>query len=229
MTEIPSKEYPPALPKKPPDKTPPDHPEIHSLPEAIDALNAGELVVYPTETFYAVGADPFSNAALDRLFAVKGRAAARLVALIAGDRDSAFSLASEIPPAARRLADLFWPGPLTLILPARSGLPAPISGPDLRVAVRVSPHPIARALTRALGRPITATSANRSGEPPARTLAEARAALGDKVKVFLEGGTLTAAAPSTIVSVTSDEWTVVRAGAIEERELAAALAEEVLE
>jgi L-threonylcarbamoyladenylate synthase len=217
------------LPDKPHDKTPPAHPEIQSLPEAIDALNAGELVVYPTETFYAVGADPFSSAALERLFAVKGRDAARLVALIAADRDSAFSLASEVPPAARRLADLFWPGPLTLILPARAGLPAAVAGPDRRVGVRVSPHPIARALTRALGRPITATSANLSGQPPARTLAEARAALGNKVKVFLEGGTLTAAAPSTIVSVTPDQWTVMREGAIEERELAAALAEEVLE
>ncbi len=217
------------MPAKPHDKTPPAHPEIQSLPEAIDALSSGELVVYPTETFYAVGADPFSAAALERLFAVKGRDAARLVALIAADRDAAFSLAAEVPPAARRLADLFWPGPLTLLLPARAGLPAAIAGPERRVGVRVSPHPIARALTRALGRPITATSSNRSGEPPARTLAEARAALGDKVKVFLEGGRLTASAPSTIVSVTAGEWTLVREGAIKERELAAALAEEVLE
>jgi L-threonylcarbamoyladenylate synthase len=217
------------LPAKPHDKTLPAHPEIQSLPEAIDALSTGELVVYPTETFYALGADPFSSAALKRLFAVKGRDAARLVALIAADRDSAFSLAAEVPPAARRLADLFWPGPLTLILPARAGLPAQIAGAERRVGVRVSPHPIARALTRALGRPITATSANLSGQPPVRTLVEARAALGDKVKVFLEGGTLAASAPSTIVSVTVAEWTVVREGAIKERELAAALAEEVLE
>jgi L-threonylcarbamoyladenylate synthase len=217
------------LPDKPHDKSSAAHAEIQSLPEAIDALNAGELVVYPTETFYALGADPFSSAALERLFAVKGRDAARLVALIAADRDSAFSLASEVPPAAARLADLFWPGPLTLILPARAGLPPRIAGPDRRFAVRVSPHPIARALTRALGRPITATSANLSGQPPARTLGEARAALGDKVKVFLEGGTLTATAPSTIVSVTPDGWTIVREGAIKQRELAAALAEEVLE
>jgi L-threonylcarbamoyladenylate synthase len=217
------------LSDKPHRKSNPAHAEIQSLPEAIDALNAGDLVVYPTETFYAIGADAFSDAALERLFELKGRDAARLVALIAADREQAFALASEVPPAARRLADLFWPGPLTLILPARAGLPAPIAGPERRVGVRVSPHPVARALTRALGRPITATSANRSGQPPARTLSEARAALGDKVKVFLEGGSLSASAPSTIVSVTPEEWTVLRVGAIEERELAAALAEEVLE
>jgi L-threonylcarbamoyladenylate synthase len=217
------------LPIKPSDKPSPAHAEIQSLPEAIDALSAGELVVYPTETFYALGADALSSAALERLFALKGRDAAQLVALIAADRDAAFALAAEVPPAARRLAELFWPGPLTLVLPARPGLPAQIAGADQRVGVRVSPHPIARALTRALGRPITATSANLSGQPPARTLAEARAAFGDKVKVFLEGGRLTAAAPSTIVSVTPEEWTVVREGAIKERELAAALAEEVLE
>jgi L-threonylcarbamoyladenylate synthase len=204
-------------------------PDRSSLDEAIAALRTAELIVYPTETFYGLGADPFSSAALELLFAAKGRDAEKTVALIAADTDSALALAREVSPVARRLADMFWPGALTLVLPARADLPDAIVGIGGGVGVRVSPHPVARALAAGLGHPVTATSANRAGEPPARTLAEARIALGDKVKVFLEGGTLTAAAPSTVVAVEDDTWRLIRAGAISELQLAAALSGEVLE
>lgn len=200
-----------------------------SLDDAIDALRAAELVVYPTETFYALGADPFSSAALERLFVAKGRDAEKTVALIAADADSALALSREVSPIARRLADMFWPGALTLVLPARADLPDAIVGIGGGVGVRVSPHPVALALAAGLGHPLTATSANRAGDPAARTLAEARAALGDKVKVFLEGGTLNAAAPSTVVAVENGSWRLIRLGAISELQLAAALSGEVLE
>ncbi|MGC1677351.1 MAG: L-threonylcarbamoyladenylate synthase [Candidatus Binataceae bacterium] len=200
-----------------------------SLDDAIDALRAAELVVYPTETFYGLGADPFSPAALERLFVAKGRDAEKTVALIAADADSALALAREVSPIARRLADMFWPGALTLVLPARADLPDAIVGIGGGVGVRVSPHPVALALAAGLGHPLTATSANRAGDPAARTLAEARAALGDKVKVFLEGGTLNAAAPSTVVAVENGSWRLIRLGAISELQLAAALSGEVLE
>ncbi|MGB6553479.1 MAG: L-threonylcarbamoyladenylate synthase [Candidatus Binataceae bacterium] len=204
-------------------------PDRSSLDEAIAALRTAELIVYPTETFYGLGADPFSSAALELLFAAKGRDAEKTVALIAADPDSALALPREVSPIARRLADMVWPGALSLVLPARADLPDAIVGIGGGVGVRVSPHPVARALAAGLGHPVTATSANRAGEPPARTLAEARIALGDKVKVFLEGGTLTAAAPSTVVAVEDDTWRLIRAGAISELQLAAALSGEVLE
>jgi L-threonylcarbamoyladenylate synthase len=203
--------------------------ERSSLDEAIAALRAAELIVYPTETFYGLGADPFSSAALERLFAAKGRDAEKTVALIAADADSALALAREFSPVARRLADMFWPGALTLVLPARADLPDAIVGIGGGVGVRVSPHPVARALAAGLGHPVTATSANLAGEPPARTLADARSAFGRKVKVFLEGGTLNAAAPSTVVAIEDDTWRLIRAGAISELQLAAALSGEVLE
>lgn len=203
--------------------------ERSSLDEAIAALRAAELIVYPTETFYGLGADPFSSAALERLFAAKGRDAEKTVALIAADADSALALAREVSPVARRLADMFWPGALTLVLPARADLPDAIVGIGGGVGVRVSPHPVARALAAGLGHPVTATSANLAGEPPARTLADARSAFGRKVKVFLEGGTLNAAAPSTVVAIEDDTWRLIRAGAISELQLAAALSGEVLE
>jgi L-threonylcarbamoyladenylate synthase len=195
-----------------------------ALADAIDALKSGGLVVYPTETFYGLGADPFSATALARLFAAKQREAGKPVGLIAADAASAFSAAREVPPVARMLADAFWPGPLTIVMPARAGTAAELLGADGGVAVRVSPHPVARALAAGLGHPLTATSANRSGEPPATTLADSRTAFGAEVSVYLEGGRLHAAAPSTVVSVVAAHWRVLRSGAISEREIAAALA-----
>ena len=201
--------------------------EVYRLADGIAAIQAGELVVYPTETFYALGADPFSRAALDRLFRVKAREAGHPIGLIAADTLMAFSLARDVPIDARRLADAFWPGPLTIVMPARDDLPPELTGPD-GVAVRVSPNPVARALAFGLGHPIAATSANLSGKPPASSLAEARAMLGTKVKVYLEGGNLMASAPSTLVAVSREAWKMVRAGAISEDQIAAVLAVEQL-
>jgi len=192
------------------------------LEDGIAALQAGELVVYPTETFYALGADAFSSIALRRLFRVKARAPGRPVGLIAADKAMAFSVACEVPVVARRLAEAFWPGPLTLVLPARDEIAPELIGPD-GVGVRVSPNPVARALSAGIVRPITATSANLSGAAPASTLEEARAGLGKKVKVYLEGGRLTAQAPSTVIAVSGSGWKMVRVGAISEDQIAAAL------
>jgi L-threonylcarbamoyladenylate synthase len=200
---------------------------VFRLADGIAALQAGELIVYPTETFYAVGADPFSPAALERLFLAKAREAGHPIGLIAADTSMAFSLAREVPIDARRLADAFWPGPLTIVIPARDGLAPELTGTD-GVAVRVSPNPLARALAAGLGHPITATSANLSGHPPARSLAEARAAFDAKVKVYLEGGNLNAVVPSTLVALNKNEWKIIRLGAISEDQIAAVLAGEQL-
>jgi L-threonylcarbamoyladenylate synthase len=195
-----------------------------SIAQAISALRAGEVIVYPTETFYGIGADAFAPAALEQIFAIKGRDAAKVIALIAHDDAAAFALVREVPQTALALAQAFWPGPLTLVMPARAGLPAPLIGPDGGVGVRVSSHPVARALAQGLGRAITATSANRASEAPARTLAEARTALRAKVKVFVEGGTLAGGAPSTVVQCDSTGWRLLRAGAIGIDKIEAALA-----
>jgi tRNA threonylcarbamoyl adenosine modification protein (Sua5/YciO/YrdC/YwlC family) len=202
---------------------------MFQLEDGIAALQAGELVVYPTETFYAIGADAFSPTALRRLFEVKRREPGRPIGLIAADTAMAFSVAREIPIDARRLADAFWPGALTIVLPARGDLAPELAGSD-GVGVRVSPNPVARALSAGIGRPITATSANLSGQAPASTLDQARAGLGEKVKVYLEGGKLTASAPSTVIAVGVDGsgWKMMRVGAISERQIAAALAGDAL-
>jgi L-threonylcarbamoyladenylate synthase len=198
-----------------------------TIDDGIAALKAGELVVYPTETFYAIGADAFSSIALQQLFRVKGREPGRPVGLIAADTAMAFSVARETPIDARRLADAFWPGPLTLVLPARDDIAPELVGAD-GVGVRVSPNPVARALSAGVGKPITATSANLSGEAPASTLESARAALGKKVQVYLEGGKLTASAPSTVVAVSGSGWKMVRVGAILLSQIAIVMAGDAL-
>jgi L-threonylcarbamoyladenylate synthase len=161
--------------------------------------------------------------ALERLFAIKGREPGKPVALIAADLTMAFAVAREVPAGARVLAEAFWPGPLTLVLPARDGIPAALIGVDGGVGVRVSSHPIARALAAGLGGPLTATSANLAGEPPAVEPDAARRALGNKVEVFVEDGRLAGGAPSTVVAVDGAGMRVLRPGAVSERQLAAAL------
>ncbi len=209
------------------EENPPASPSAEALAEAVAALRAGAVVVCPTETFYALAVDSRSPAAIEKIFALKGRDAAKTIALIAADAAMAFALAKEVPAIARRLADKFWPGPLTLVIPARAELPAALIGPDGGVGVRVSPHPIARALSDALGAPITASSANLSGAPPADTLAPVRVAFGEKVKVMLDGGKLPGGAPSTLVACRRDGYEILRGGAIASEAIAAALANKV--
>ena len=195
-----------------------------AIRDALAALAAGEAIVYPTETFYALGVDALSPDALERLFAIKGREPGKPVALIAADTAMAFAVARDVAPQARVLAEAFWPGPLTLVLPARDGISAALIGADGGVGVRVSSHPIARALAAGLRGPLTATSANLAGEPPAVEPDAARRALGAKVKAFVEDGRLAGGAPSTVVAVDRSGMRVLRPGAVSERQLAAALA-----
>ncbi|HJU10085.1 MAG TPA: L-threonylcarbamoyladenylate synthase [Candidatus Binataceae bacterium] len=200
----------------------------HSLPEelrdAVKALLAGELIVFPTETFYAIGADPMQREALDAIIELKGRDPNKPIALIAAEAEPAFALARTVPPNARLLAQAFWPGPLTMVLPAREGLNYVLIGPTGGIGVRVSPHPIARALATGVGGLLTATSANLSGQPPARTLAEARHALGTRIRFYVDGGALNSELPSTVGEFQTDgSFRVVRRGAIDQAAITAAL------
>lgn len=199
-------------------------PDAASIDDALAALRAGEAVVYPTETFYALGVDALSPAALERLFKIKGREAGKPVALIAADATMAFGVSREVPAVARVLAEAFWPGPLTLVLPARDGIDAALINAEGGLGVRVSSHPVARSLAARLGRPLTASSANRSGEPPAIELSQARAALGAEVKVYLDGGRLAGGPPSTVVMASLTALRILRAGAVGESDIAAAVA-----
>jgi len=197
------------------------------MTDAVAALTAGGLIVYPTETFYGVGARALDAAAVRRVAALKERlgdaGAAKPIALIAADQAMAMRLVTRVPSAARALMDRFWPGPLTLVLPARDDLPVELAAGTGRVGIRASSHPLARALAAAVDQPITATSANRAGAPPACDVASARGALGDAVDVYLDGGVLAGGSGSTVLLVDDDVARVIRAGAISIAALRAAL------
>lgn len=180
---------------------------------AAAAIVRGEIVAYPTETFYGLAVDALDEGALARLGVLKGREAEKAFPLLVSGREMLASLCSEIPPLAERLMAQYWPGPLTLALPARPGLPASIVD-DGCVAVRVSPHPLAQALVVALGRPITATSANPAGAPPSRTASEVAAYFAAPICSILDGGATPGGRPSTLARVRGDRVEILRQGAV---------------
>lgn len=179
--------------------------------------------MFPTETVYGLGADATAAAAVDELVRVRGREEGKPVLVLVSDLEMLATVAADIPVGARRLAARFWPGPLTLVLQALPGLPAPLTAGTGTIGVRVPGHSQAAALVRALGRPVTAPSANPPGAPAPRRLAEARAYFGDRVAVYVDGGELAGGA-STIAAL-DDGVRVLRAGPIDEAALRAALAE----
>jgi len=188
--------------------------------DAVAALRAARLVVYPTETVYGLGADAMSASGLAALLDLKGRGAEKGLSILVADLDSAGPLlAAEPPAAARSLARMLWPGPLTLVLPAARSLPSALVGATGGVGLRCSPDPLAAMLAREFGGPITATSANPSGRPPATDVAAARAYFGDHVACYLDGGPRTGAAVSTVVEFLEGRAILRRAGAIEARRL----------
>lgn len=186
-------------------------------------LRAGEAVVFPTETFYGLGVDALNRAALERLFQLKGRDPGKPVALIAADLLMVARVVTEIPPVARRLARQFWPGPLTIVLPARPELARELTNGDGGVGIRVSPHPTAMELTRRLDSPITATSANLAGEPSARTLTQAWNSFGSAVAAYVDGGTLNGESPSTVIALEGASIRIIRSGAVPEDKVKQAL------
>lgn len=179
---------------------------------AVEALRRGEIVAYPTETFYALGVDALDELALARLRLLKGRKEKAISVLVDGPQMLG-GLVSKVSPRAAALMRGHWPGALTLALPARRGIPAPLVAEGC-IAVRQSPHPTAQALVARFGRPITATSANRAGEPPGTT-AEAVDEIFEGRCRILHGGTTPGGQPSTLARVRGDRVEILRQGAVE--------------
>lgn len=182
------------------------------LDDALATLRGGGAVVYPTETFYGLGARALATSAVDAVARLKGRDAGKPIALIIADVGMLARVVARIPPPAERLMARFWPGPLTLVLPARADLPPALTAGSGRIGVRVSPHPIAHALVEALGEPLTATSANPGGAKPALDVATARAYFGAAV-AYVDGGRLAGGVGSTVLLVADDAARVIRRGA----------------
>ena len=180
---------------------------------AVDVLRRGGIVVFPTDTLYGLAVDPRHDAAVRRLFELKGRNAATAVPLIAASEEQARA-AGQFGAVESRLARAFWPGPLTIVLPARAGLSTQLLAGGATVAIRVPAHDLARAIADGLGYCVTSTSANLSGCAPVADPASLDPALAAGVDLLLDDGPSPGGPPSTIVEVTTDGLRLVRAGAV---------------
>ncbi len=187
-------------------------PRVEVISAAVAALQRGEVIAFPTETLYGLGADALNSAAVDKVFQLKGRDAANPIPVLISDRGMLGTLVSDIPPLAEKLIAHFWPGPLTIIFPARLDIPRPLVNTAGGVGIRVTSQPIAGVLIKALGRPLTATSANPSGRPPARTAQEAKEYFSGQVDIFIDGGKLTSQSGSTVVEPVGDSLRIIRTG-----------------
>ena len=182
------------------------------LQRAVAYLQGGGVVAFPTDTFYGLGADVYSEEAVSRVFRIKGKGTDGSLPVLLADTSGLSEVAVSIPTAAWQLAEWFWPGPLTLVLERAEAIPATVSGGRSTVGVRVPDNPLARALVRELGRPITGTSANPTGLSPATSAAEVRSQLGDAVDYVLDGGTCPGGQPSTVLDLTGPRPRILRSG-----------------
>jgi L-threonylcarbamoyladenylate synthase len=188
---------------------------------ALRVLAAGGVVACPTETFYALAVDALRAKALQRLLKIKARPVDKALLVLVADQDMVAEVAEGITPLADQLMAQFWPGPLTLILPARPGLPLPLTGGTGTIGVRQSGHPLARRLCELYGRPLTGTSANVSGQEPLSEAAQVEQELGKVIDLILTDGRPCAGGlPSTILNVVQEPPRLIRAGAIKMMALA---------
>ncbi len=194
-----------------------------SFDHAVATLARGEVIVFPTETLYGLGADALNSRAVDKVFQLKGRNPNNPIPVLVADLAMLEMLAASVPATAKKLMDTFWPGPLTLVLPARSGIPKPLMNARGGIGVRISSQSIATQLVARLGRPLTATSANPAGKEPARTLDEAKRYFSETIEVFVDGGQLESKTGSTVVELLNGKVRIIRQGEIS----AAALAEAI--
>src|SRR5215207_179752 len=182
--------------------------------EAAAVLRAGGLVAFPTETVYGLGAHALDPAAVERIYQAKGRPAYNPLIVHAADAAAARRLAARWPGAAERLAERFWPGPLTLVVPRSPEIPDAVSAGLATVALRVPAHPVAHALLLAAGIPVAAPSANRSTQISPTTAEHVRRGLGERVDLIVDGGPCPVGIESTVLSLAGPVPTVLRPGTI---------------
>jgi L-threonylcarbamoyladenylate synthase len=189
-------------------------PDLGVIRQAAQVLRAGGLVAFPTETFYGLGAAGLDAVAARRVFAAKGRPSSMPLLLLVDSRAMVAAIATTIPARASELMERHWPGALSLVLRASDGVPVDVTAGTGTVGVRVSAHPVARALVRALGEPVTAPSANPTGGAPPVTAAEVLAHLDGVIELILDAGPTPGGVPSTVLDVTVDPPRVLRQGAV---------------
>src|SRR5262249_19767115 len=192
----------------------PRHPDPAVIERAAELLRRGEVVAFPTETVYGLGANALDEAAVRRVFEAKGRPANNPLIVHVTHAEQAVGLTGDWPEAAAKLAARFWPGPLTLVLPRSPRVPDVVTAGGPTVAVRMPAHPVAFGLIRAAGVPLAAPSANRSGELSPTRAEHVLVSLGGRIPLILDGGPTTGGIESTVVDVTGTPVRLLRPGLV---------------
>ena len=201
----------------------PQKPEPDLLRYTAEKLTRGCVVAIPTDTLYGLAADPFNLAAVDEIYRVKGRPEARALPILVNSIEMAMALALHVPLTFGRLAETFWPGPLTLVVDASHQVPLKVTANTKRIGLRWPKNEVVTRLIQEFGGPITGTSANISGYPSCSSAEEVMEQLGKRVPLVLDTGNTRASLPSTIVELHGREWKIGREGAITEAEIDDAL------
>jgi tRNA threonylcarbamoyl adenosine modification protein (Sua5/YciO/YrdC/YwlC family) len=203
----------------------PVEPEPELIARVAKALDSGQVVALPTDTFYGLAVDPVNLFAVDRIYDIKTRARHKPLSLLISDVAQAYALARSCDTAFDRLAERFWPGPLTIIVKAGAKLPLRVTANTGNVALRVPEAPIAHAIVDQLGLPITATSANLQGQPECTSAMSVFQQLGDMLPLIVDGGPTARTVATTIVDLSAGDgsWSIIREGAIPTHEIALCL------
>ncbi|MFQ5443252.1 MAG: L-threonylcarbamoyladenylate synthase [Nitrospinales bacterium] len=191
----------------------PQDSQIH-LKEIAEVLNAGGVIGFPTDTFYGLGVDPFNAGAVKEIFNIKNRPADKPLLVLISSLKQLRTLVRDISPTAKQLIDAFWPGPLTILFPSASHLPENITAGPGKIGVRLPSNEFTRRLIESLGHPLTAPSANFSGEKNPTIAAEVARTFTSKISLVVDGGETLGGKESTIVDATVSPPTLIREGAI---------------
>lgn len=197
-----------------------DSTDPEAIERAVSLLRGGSVIAHPTDTVYGVAADAGNADAVARLYAVKRRPRDKAIPLLLADAADLDRVADRISETAHMLAEQFWPGGLTIVVPAAGWLPEVLLAGGDTVAVRLPDHTVPRELARRLGRPLAATSANISGQPSPVTAGDVAEQLGDRIPLVLDAGPAPGGVASTVIDLTSDRPRILRDGAISRDELA---------
>ena len=203
----------------------PDEPEADRVRYVVRCLQQGQVVGVPTDTFYGLAVDPVNLRAVESIYEIKSRLKQKPLSLLVADVSQAYELARDLGPNFDKLAERFWPGPLTVIVRASSRLPLRSTANTGNVALRIPDAAIPRAIVEAFGLPITATSANLQNAPECTYAACVRDQIGDRIPLIVDGGPTGRSLPTTIVDLShgDDRWQILREGAVPTYDVALAL------
>jgi L-threonylcarbamoyladenylate synthase len=200
-------------------KIDPIHPEQHVILTAARIIEQGGVVVFPTRNLYGLAADAFHDSAIERIFKIKHRQPTKPLLVLIHDIAELENLVEDIPSAARRLMEHFWPGKVTIILTAKDTLPQRLTAGTGRIGVRLPGHPVASAMLRAVGIPVTGTSANLSGTGGCSRLSDMDSVITENVDLILDAGSLDEGIGSTIVDVTTEGVQIIREAAVSAKDI----------